>query len=137
MTRLLDVNVLVAVAWPTHTHHELARRWFRDIAGRGWATCPATELGFVRLAANPAVVDPPLLLTEAAELVVRLRAAGEHRFWPDHIGAGDVDWSTATTYRHVPDAHLLALARRHDGRLATLDRRLAARAGPDRVELVS
>jgi predicted nucleic acid-binding protein len=25
---LLDVNVLIALAWPNHVHHDLAQTWF-------------------------------------------------------------------------------------------------------------
>jgi predicted nucleic acid-binding protein len=29
MITLLDVNVLIALAWPNHVHHGIARNWFR------------------------------------------------------------------------------------------------------------
>ena len=45
---LLDVNVLIALAWPNHVHHELSLRWFKEQQPRGWATCPATQTGFVQ-----------------------------------------------------------------------------------------
>ena len=41
---LLDVNVLLALAWPTHVHHLAAHRWFAENSGLGWATCPLTQL---------------------------------------------------------------------------------------------
>jgi uncharacterized protein len=50
---LLDVNVLVALTWPTHIHHLAARSWFDATGGAGWATCPVTQLGFVRVSSNP------------------------------------------------------------------------------------
>ena len=30
VTALLDVNVLIALAWPNHVHHAAARAWFED-----------------------------------------------------------------------------------------------------------
>ena len=127
MTLLLDVNVLVAFAWPSHTHHTRTRAWFAH-RREGWATSPPTEMGFVRLSANPSVVDQPLSPAEAAEVMASLRSMDGHRFWPDAIDAAAVDWGGALSYRHVPDAHLVAIARQHGGRLATLDRRLVERA---------
>ncbi len=128
MTLLLDVNVLVAFAWPHHVHHATTRRWFAGHRG-GWATCPPTELGFVRLSSNPAVVDHALSPAEASAALGALRTMRGHRFWPDHTEAASVDWSAVATFRQVPDAHLVALAARHDGRVATLDRRLVDRHG--------
>jgi len=31
MTFLLDVNVLMALLWENHEHHQVARTWFRDV----------------------------------------------------------------------------------------------------------
>ncbi len=47
MVSLLDVNSLVAMAWPNHVHHRAVRAWFKEYESRGWATCPLTESGFV------------------------------------------------------------------------------------------
>ena len=53
-TALLDVNILTALLWPAHEHHDAAHRWFRARARGRWATCPLTQLGFVRIVSNPA-----------------------------------------------------------------------------------
>ncbi len=137
MTLLLDVNVLIAFAWPTHAHHARARAWFTGMRGGAWATCPPTELGFVRLSANPAVVDPPLAPMQAAATMTALRAMRGHDFWADDTTAAGIDWTAVTTYRHVPDAHLVAIATRHGGRVATLDRRLVQRFGQGVAVLVT
>ena len=52
MITLPDVNVLIALAWPNHVHHDPARSWFAANLNTGWATCPLTEAGFVRLSCN-------------------------------------------------------------------------------------
>ena len=49
MIALPDVNVLIALAWPNHVHHDAARSWFAESRATGWATCPVTEAGFVRV----------------------------------------------------------------------------------------
>lgn len=50
---LLDVNALVALAWDSHIHHARIREWFTANATLGWATCPLTEAGFVRVSTKP------------------------------------------------------------------------------------
>ncbi len=140
---LLDVNVLVAIAWPEQSLHDVAIAWFESRSDQGWATCPITESGFMRISANANVVGYPVRPTESAALLVDLRSVGSHQFWVD-----DVEPSTSSLiprdrligHRQVTDAHLLALARRHGGSVATLDRGLATLArGLDgaQVEIVS
>ena len=131
---LLDVNVLVALAWPTHVHHGPARRWFADHHTEGWATAPVTEFGFVRVSSNPAAVGDALTPAEALTVLEQIRARPGHRSWADDVSptdAGYVDPVRLVGHRQVTDAHLLALTRRHDGRLATLDRGVAGLAGDD------
>lgn len=127
MTLLLAIDVLVAFAWPTHAHHTRTRAWFAR-RQEDWATSPPTEMGFVRLSANPSVVDQPLSPAEAAEVMASLRSMDGHRFWADAVGAAAVDWGSALSHRHVPDAHLMAIAGHHGGRVATPDRRLVERS---------
>lgn len=124
MRALLDVNVLVALAWPNHVHHDQAQRWFGRVGPEGWATCPPTLSGFVRVSSNPAIphaVTPPA----AMELLRRLVDVGDHVFLADDISiveAPEVDRARIASHSLVTDAHVLAIARRHGGRLATLDR---------------
>lgn len=44
MIRLLDVNVLIALAWPNHVHHDAAGSWFARLRRTGWATCALATL---------------------------------------------------------------------------------------------
>jgi toxin-antitoxin system PIN domain toxin len=131
---LLDVNVLLALAWPTHVHHLAAHRWFAENYAAGWATCPLTQLGFVRLAMQPAVVKTPILFGDVMEALARITANGAHRFWPLEGGLADIgDEIRARVMGHhqLTDAVLLDLAIRHQGRLATLDRRISGLLPPD------
>ena len=56
---LLDVNVLLALAWPSHQFHAVATRRLDDPEQR-WSTCAITQLGFIRLSSNAAAVSTPV-----------------------------------------------------------------------------
>ncbi|MGQ0732174.1 MAG: TA system VapC family ribonuclease toxin [Acidobacteriota bacterium] len=125
MVALLDVNLLLALAWPNHVHHEDAHAWFSAERGRGWATCALTQAAFLRLSAQPAVVKMTIALADAMAVLEANVAASEHEFWPLDQGFGDMAKEIrerVVTHRQVTDAVLLALAIGRGGRLATLDR---------------
>jgi uncharacterized protein len=122
---LLDVNVLVALFDPDHVHHELAHDWFADHRAEGWATCPMTENGFVRVLSHPVYKS---VVARPAELIARLRrfcGSGHHQFWPDAVSLSDetlFDTTLVGGARQVTDVYLLGLAQKRGGRLATFDR---------------
>ena len=136
MAVLLDVNVLVALAWPNHIHHEIAHRWFEKNHDKGWATCPVTQSGFIRVSSNRGIIREAKTPSEALILLKRITKGDHHVFWID-----DVDLTRAEMiapdriqgYRQVTDAHLVSLAIRHRGRLATFDRGIAGIV-PDAVD---
>ena len=124
MTYLLDINLLVALAWPTHVHHGAALAWFRRNQESGWATCPLTQSGFVRVSSNSSVVSDAKTPQEAIHLLRRIVALPHHVFWHDDLALASsefLDEIPLVGYRQVTDAHLLALAQRRGGVLATLD----------------
>jgi toxin-antitoxin system PIN domain toxin len=131
---LLDVNVLVALFDPDHVHHELAHDWFGDNRHAGWATCPLTENGFVRVITSPAygsVVSRPNAVLDHLR---RFCTDGAHRFWEDDVSLLDADLfdpQLVGGHRHVTDVYLLGLAVSRKGCLATFDRsiRLSAVRG--------
>lgn len=126
--RLLDVNVLIALAWPNHVHHEVAQRWFAAVGQKAWASCPLTQLAFVRISSNPRIVSAAVSPRQAARLLAAVTAQPGHEFWPDTLElAGVAEFSSLALvgHRQVTDAYLVALARSHGGRLATLDRGVA------------
>lgn len=136
---LLDLNLLLSLAWRNHVHHAAARSWFRRRRRAAWATTPFTEAGFVRLSANPSMTSEAVTPAEALALLARLREVAGHRFLPDDLPMvlGEyVEGTRVATHRQVTDAHLLALARRHGARLATFDRAVGRLAGGDDVVLV-
>ncbi len=127
MIALLDVNVLVALAWPNHIHHESAHRWFDRHKASGWATCPLTQTAFVRVSSNGRVFPEARSPREALELLDRIVALPNHVFWTDDtsiVKSRFVRRESLVGYRQLTDAHLLALALKRRGRLATFDRAL-------------
>ena len=130
MRALLDVNVLIALLDAAHIHHRLATRWLRREIGAGWASCPITQNGCIRILAQPA--SPGALpAAEVAQRLAEAAAGAEHQFWPDDVSlleAGRFDWQRVLGHRQVTDVYLLALAVRHGGRLVTFDRRIQAGA---------
>ncbi|HLI36580.1 MAG TPA: TA system VapC family ribonuclease toxin [Streptosporangiaceae bacterium] len=140
MTDLLDVNLLMSLAWPNHVHHRPAQRWFRARSSQPWATTPVTESGFVRVSSNGTAIPAAVSPAEALQLLSRIRQVKGHVFLPDDvegvIGEGHVPASRVVGYRLVTDAHLLAVARRHGARLATLDRGVVAMAGGKAADVV-
>lgn len=139
MTDLLDVNLLVSLAWPNHVHHVQALAWFWGRGGQPWATTPITEAGFVRVSSNGSAIPAAVTPAEAIALLDRMRGVAGHEFLADDVPLV-VDRYLApervATYRLVTDAHLLALARRHGARLATFDRGVAGLAGGEDLVLV-
>lgn len=128
VTALLDVNVLIALAWPNHVHHDATRRWFTEHRGDGWATCPLTEAGFVRVSCNPSAVQHVVTPGEAIALLRRLTRLESHSFWPLDRSIADLPRELVSRlqgYRQITDAVLLAVAIQRGGTLATLDSGLA------------
>ena len=122
---LLDVNVLVALFSPDHVHHELAHDWFTDHCKYGWATCPVTENGFVRVLSGPAGGGSGLRAPELIERLQRFCSSKQHVFWPDAVSLLDAtlfDPRLASGHRQITDIYLLGLSRKMDGTLATFDR---------------
>lgn len=124
MISLLDVNLLVALAWPSHVQHGTAVEWFRENRSSGWATCPLTQSGFVRVSSNRTIIPEAKSPREAIDLLRRIVSRKDHRFWNDDVvfsGAEEIETARLLGHRQVTDAHLLALAIRRQGRLATFD----------------
>ena len=137
---LLDVNVLVALFDPDHIHHDLAHDWFRDQRPHGWATCPLTENGLVRVLSNPSYSGAPLRAAEMLERFHTFRTSGQHQFWADAVSLADprvFNAALLSGHRQVTDVYLLGLAKHTGGALATFDRTipLGAVKGATRAHL--
>jgi predicted nucleic acid-binding protein len=129
VTDLLDGNVLVALATPTHIHHESATLWF---TGRTvpYATTPITEGTLLR-----ALVRGGGDVAEAVVVLDSIRRHERHRFWPDDLPYDRGMLRLVRGHAGVTDAYLVAMARARGGLVATFDRALAA-TYPDATELI-
>lgn len=113
------------------------REWFVANASHGWATCPATESGFVRVSTNPKVLASPIGIADARRVLSALRGTNGHRFLVDDVSLADGDIPPIAGYRQVTDAHLLTLARRRGVRLVTFDVAIVTLANGEDVELLT
>lgn len=124
---LLDVNLLIAICDADHVHHRQARQWFRAHAVSGWATCPLTENGMLRVMGSSSYPGGPGSPEGVRPLLQRLRSLPGHLFWEDSVSAADsrsLPSLHGVTAKQLTDAYLLALAVQRGGRLATLDSRM-------------
>ena len=120
MTDLLDSNVLTALCDLGHEHHKAARAWV-DMNPR-FAVCPITEGAVVRY-----VVRKSPLGSRAYERVLQIMREYEgYEFWPDDVSYQNAPLDRIRGHKQATDAYLVALAKAHGERLATLDRALAA-----------
>jgi toxin-antitoxin system PIN domain toxin len=119
---LLDVNMLIALAWDDHVHHQAAHAWFSTCAQIGFATCNVTQSGFIRVSLNPKVVRCGMNTTDAIAKLKSITSQPKHKFWED--GPVQIEselWQTVTGHGEVTDMNLLLIAQRHGGRLATFE----------------
>ncbi|MFA5372110.1 MAG: TA system VapC family ribonuclease toxin [Sideroxydans sp.] len=124
MRALLDVNILIALLDASHIHHRLATEWIEKHIDAGWASCPITQNGCIRIMSQTSYPNA----IPAAQVAARLAEATQHpshQFWPDAISLLQPDslkWDEVLSSRHVTDAYLLALTVQQGGRFVTLDR---------------
>lgn len=125
MRALLDVNVIIALLDPDHAFHERAHAWWAGNRTHGWASCPLTENGVVRIMSHPGYSKATRFTP--GDLLGRLQqfaAQSDHEFWPDSISLRDdrlFNTERIHTSRQLTDVYLLALAVAHKGRLVTFD----------------
>jgi toxin-antitoxin system PIN domain toxin len=123
---LLDVSVLLATWWAKHEFHERVGRRLAVIRTEGWATCPITEAGFVRVSAQPSTKLASSM--EQALLVLKANLAeSDHVFWPNDASVAELLPEIRQRLvgpKQITDAILLDLAIRKKGRLVTLDQRV-------------
>lgn len=128
MRSLLDINVIIALLDPDHTFHERSHSWWAQHHHEGWASCPLTENGTVRIMSNPSYCRE--IQFTPGELIAQLRLFCEqtdHEFWEDSISIRDGEIFSGDRIhnaRQLTDLYLLALAVRHEGRLATFDEKI-------------
>ena len=123
MRFLLDVNVLVALAFPVHEFHERAHAWFRRERNREWATCELTQAGFLRVASR-AIGGPREAVQKALAGLERDCQSPHHDYWTVDTDLRDLSDSLRSRLigaNQITDMQLLMLAHRHRGQLTTFD----------------
>ncbi|KAB2318924.1 VapC toxin family PIN domain ribonuclease [Betaproteobacteria bacterium SCN1] len=121
---LLDINILIALADADHEHHGKAESFFLANHQRGWATCPITENGFVRIISHASYPNGPGNTDAACAILKQLCAYEGHRFWPDDLSLRSAP--ALPVSKHLTDHYLLSLAMHRQGKLVTLDRHIRA-----------
>lgn len=137
---LLDVNVLVALMWPSHIHHEAALDWFDVHRSAGFRTCPLTQAGAVRILSNPRYSPDRVTVSDAQRSLGLFTSLPEHEFWPDDLSLTDAISMAGgiSGHQQITDAYLAALAMSKGGILATFDKGALALPGARGfVELIS
>lgn len=136
-----DDVLLAAKETAQHVHDHEAADWPAAHTRGGWATCPLTQNGCVRILSQPNHPNPVSL---ADALAVLRRSCGQpsHAFWHDDISLLDttrLDPTRMHGQRQITDLYLLALAVEHDGCCVTFDAQipLGAVRGASPRQLVS
>jgi toxin-antitoxin system PIN domain toxin len=127
---LFDVNVLISILDEQHVHHWVAHEWWAANQSDGWATCPLTENGMVRIMSQPTYKNP-IAATFAVDLLAEQVERTDHAFWPADLSLRDTevfDPARILGPNQIADAYLLGLAATHGGRLVTFDQAIPLRA---------
>lgn len=139
MRALLDINVLIALLDPDHVFHDRAHSWWKGQSKSGWAGCPLTENGVVRIMSNPRYSG--VARFRPGDLIARLdlfARQSNHQFWPDDLSLRDktsFHRDRLHSSRAITDVYLLALAVKHQGSLATFDEAIVVSAVPGAATL--
>ncbi len=126
MRALFDVNVLLALFDQAHIHHQLARDWFKTHIRDGWASCPLTQNGFLRVVSQPRY-PKPISTRAALDLLENATTTRHHEFWSDDLSfleEARFDRSKIHGPGQLTDLYLLSLAVWRGGRLITFDSRI-------------
>ena len=133
MRSLLDINVIISLLDSGHVMHGAAIHWLERELNHGWATCPITQNGVLRIMSQPAYPNH----RPVAQVAERLEEACKHAshvFWPEQISLlkkGLIRWERMLGHRQITDSYLLALAVTHGGRFVSFDQRICVDLVPD------
>ncbi len=126
MRALLDINVLIALHDRDHIHHLRAASWFETNITNGWASCPLTQNGCLRIMSQPAYTHAQPL-HQLMVMLQRSTSTPHHEFWPDSLSLlSQAHFNSMQMHSHsqLTDLYLLALAVQHGGRLVSFDQRI-------------
>ena len=130
MLPLYDINVLIAMIDNEQAQHETAITWHDEHAASGWATCPITQNGLIRIMSQPAYTRP-LTTRQVTERLHEATLASNHYFLADNVSLADpavVAFDALLSHKTITDIYLLALAISHNARFITFDHGISLRA---------
>jgi toxin-antitoxin system PIN domain toxin len=141
MRALLDVNVLIALHDSDHVHHQRASEWFAAHAKKGWASCPLTQNGCLRVMSQPAYPSAQSLAS-LLDMLRQSTSTSFHEFWSDDASILDArrfHQAHMHSHRQITDLYLLGLAVKNRGRLVSFDIRIPLTAvhGATQAHLVT
>ncbi len=133
MTALLDVNALIALVDSYHVDHQTMQSWFLEHHATGWATCPLTENGMVRVLSQAAYPSGQRTPAEVIQVLDALKTAFQksYSFWQDDVSLSDASLFKGELIagaRQVTEVYLLGLAVKNGGAMISFDLSLAWQA---------
>ena len=121
MSHLLDVDLFLACAWRSHAEHARARAWLEK--QKRFATCRISQLGFLRVSLIPGY---RAVFADALATLQDITSRQGAAFIADTLAAEEL--AAVPSHADATDAYLVALAKAHKLKLATLDAPLSAKA---------
>ena len=139
---LLDVNVWLALAVEAHTHHGRARRYWEQEAAPIAVFCRVTQMAFLRLLTNRAVLGSQVLSpSQAWAKTTDFLRLPEVELFDEPLGLEDAWERFATAGKSSPnlwtDAYLAAFSARAGLRLVSFDKAFSIFDGLDALTLES
>jgi predicted nucleic acid-binding protein len=125
---LLDANALIAAFFPQHVDNARSRPFVEGLDH--FYTTPATQGALLRYLTRPwkdeqREPQPPLMKPATAlTLLEEIEKCPAHVFLPDDVSFASVSLTSLSGHKQWTDAYLIALARRHKLKLATLERKM-------------
>jgi toxin-antitoxin system PIN domain toxin len=120
MKYLLDVNALIAAIWRNHPDHAKVDAW---LEGKEVATCPLSQLGFLRISTQPKALNADM--ATARRLLDEFLRERRADFITDDLPPLK---ASARRSDQVTDFYLAELAASKKMKLATLDEGIAHEA---------
>ncbi|MEY2952608.1 MAG: hypothetical protein RLZZ401_695 [Pseudomonadota bacterium] len=123
---LLDVNTLIALIDTDHLFHLTAKAWVTAHGDAGWATCPLTQNGCIRIMSHASYTSP-VAQALVMQTLQTMCGASAHRFFTDDLSLlspAHFQQTHIHSPRQITDVYLLGLAVHHEARLVTFDQRI-------------
>ena len=123
---LPDINVWLALAFEVHVHHTRARNWFEEVDPGDCAFCRFSQMGFLRLASNPAVFGNEAVTMDKAWSCYDRLLTDERVCYVTEPSDLERPWRENThrqrhSHRIWNDAYLVAFGKAAEFRLVTFD----------------